>query len=164
MLRAIQPKGTHRHAGYMIEAFLWAKSVASRSDWTKMPSMRTLARYRDLEPANTGFFLEAARVIEDCYDDDASIELRLRRLGDVLTRVRELVTVDKELLVWAAATRWLARINFFPVAALALGEYEALSMRLSHWQHPDVLGIVSDMRRRRWYADGAKAEELKPAV
>ena len=69
-----------------------------------------------------------------------------RKLGQQLTRVSQLPSVDTELLVWAAAARWLARNRMEGLGALTLQEYRALSLRLSSGAHVDVLGLLPDLQ------------------
>jgi hypothetical protein len=55
--------------------------------------------------------------------------------------VHEVLTVDKELLVWAAAARWLGRNRVRVLADAARLSYEALCLRLSGGRSHDTLGL-----------------------
>ena len=106
-----------------------------------------------------GFFYEACGVIERCYDGEIPLPFRLKDLGEVLARAAELVTVDKELFLWAAASRWLARIKSFALGKTTLNQYEGLSLRLSDGRDHDVLRCMRDMLERGWYLDPGSAED-----
>jgi hypothetical protein len=82
-----------------------------------------------------------AATLDRCYDSTIHINERLDQLGNTLAMVRKLVTVDKELLAWAAAVRWLKRARALDFASLAWAEYASLSMRLSGGAARDVLGV-----------------------
>ena len=61
---------------------------------------------------------------------------------------RLVLVIDKELLTWAAAARWLARSKAHDFAILAINEYRALSLRLSNGECMDVLGVANDLMER----------------
>jgi hypothetical protein len=158
MLTTVNPKGDHREAIYMLEAILWSLCISKRSKTDEMASVKTIGRYRDLAAHRLGFFYEICQTLENCYDTDIPLPFRLNDLGAALARTSELVTVDKELLVWAASSRWLARIKLFSLARVTLLQYEALSLRLSGGRVRDVLGCLSDMYERHWYLGRAESD------
>jgi hypothetical protein len=85
-----------------------------------------------------------------CYDYQIPLDIRLRSLSAGIDKRKELISIDKELLLLAAATRWLARSKASSVALLFFSEYRALSLRLSGGVSQDALNILGDMREREW--------------
>ena len=98
-----------------------------------------------------GYFYNCADTIDKCYDYQIPYILRIKMIGKILPQVRKVVSMDKELLVWAASARWLSRSKAFSLAAMALSEYRALSLRLSQGAQQDVLNIMGELLERDWY-------------
>lgn len=165
MVPAVKKGNSHFQATYAVEAHLWSLGLQSK-DWSgRLTKMSTLARNPHLKPRKLGAVFDAALVLEECYDTGIPLLLRIQKLGAVLADVRNLTNVDKELLVLAAAGRWLARIHSFAMANFTLREYEALSVRMSDGATSDVLGIAGDLLASPWYKeskwDGGPSEGLR---
>ena len=152
MMASVQRGAPHHAAVYLAEAFLWAHSVRELSHVARLPKMQTLARKKELRPGELGFFLKAALQIESCYDQEVPYTLRLKALGPVLAGMAALVSIDRELLVQLAATRWLARQHATTLAATTLGEYQGTSLKLSLGSTGDVLGVAGDLLEKDWAA------------
>lgn len=84
------------------------------------------------------------------YDADIAFTRRLEKMEFILKNIRHLKTVDKELLVWLAVTRWLVRNNNYNLAALVFEEYKSLSLRLTGGSKEDALGIADDLLSKEW--------------
>jgi hypothetical protein len=151
MIAAVRRHGTHRQGIYVLEASLWAKVAADREWLEKVMTVRSMAKHPDLRPQRFGFFYAAAGELDRCYDVGIPLPLRMEALGDVLAGSAKLTTVDKELLIWAAAARFLARSHAHSHAALALSEYVSLSLKLSGGRSRDALGLMGDMCERDWF-------------
>lgn len=157
LVSSVRKGKSHHDYAYILEAFLWTRSVESR-DWIeRFPTARSIARSGKLDPRSGGTLLSFVSKLEQAYDSSLSFTLRLEDMGEALSRVSRLATVDFELLAWATAARWLARNRSLALAALALAEYEAMSLRLSRGARRDALGIMADLAARPWY-------EPKPAA
>jgi hypothetical protein len=154
ILTATRRGGPHYLTTYLIDAFLGFAALQNKEALARISKMRTIARHAELAPRQQGLAFDAALVIEECYDTEIPLALRLKRLGDILAEAPKLLSIDKELLLWAAATRWLVRIRSFRLALLALKEYESLSLRLSGGTTPDVLRTAGDLVAAPWYAEG----------
>ena len=158
MTAAVRRGGSHYTGSYIVECYLWC-AAAKKKEWVeRLPKMRTLARNATIRPRRLGFYFEAALVLEDCYDTDIPLVIRLKKLGDIMARVKGFVNIDKEILVAAVAGRWLARIHSFPLAVLVLKEYEALCLRLSDGRVSDALGVAADLMEADWFRDRSWAE------
>jgi hypothetical protein len=151
-------RGTHHESTYFLETFCWTKASPTRGRAGRLPMVRSAARTRSLGATKAGLFFRCALTLEDAYETEAPMSTRLANVGAMLGRSRALVSVDKELLVWAASARWLMRAHAPELAALALGEYETLSRRLTSGASADALGVAADMLDRPWYVATAGAD------
>jgi hypothetical protein len=129
---------THADSTYALDAYFWARSGQCR-DWGR-------ALPRNFE--GTSRFAKFARLFEKLYDTGLSVSNRIEMLGRELERIKEVSSIEKELLVWAASARWLFRIKASGLAGVALDEYSALSLRVSRGRNPDVLGVAADLLER----------------
>lgn len=153
LLHAVKKDRTHHDYSYLVEAFLWTRAVSTKKWVDRFPSLRSLARNPKLKAPTRTLFYKCAVMIQRCYDYEIPFPVRLRQLGRVLPKLQKLVTIDQELLVWAAVARWLTRSRCFPLAALALSEYQSLSNRLSNGRNPDALGVMKDLYARDWFTE-----------
>lgn len=151
---------SHHDVTYLLEAFFWTRIVASR-DWIKrFPTIRKMAYDAALDLKSAGVSYQCARALEFCYDYAAPYTFRLERVGKALSLSQSLLTMDQQLLVWAAAVRWLSRGRSPFIAELVLHEYQALSLRLTRGNKTDALGLLSDVE-----ADATSGErEKEPAT
>lgn len=145
MVAAVGPKGDHGQAVYLLEAIAWAYAMRGKQWIERLPKASTVARRRGVDARKLGFFLEAIEVVESCYDTDVPFAIRLDRLGAMLVRRQEVISVDRELLILAAAARWLWRAKQRELAATVLEEYRSLSLRLSNGANRDVLSLADDV-------------------
>ena len=141
MISATQRGGSHFSSSYLIETALWAMGMASRQWLERMPRLSSLARNTTLNLRAAGRAYQCARVLQDGYDFEIPLAIRLNALGNELAEAHSLVAIDKELLVWAAAARWLARSKAVGLADLAWRQYGELSRRLTSGRSDDSLGI-----------------------
>lgn len=135
----------HNQASYVCEAFLWSRTVKSRTWLQRFKRARTMARNNTINPRDQGFLWEFVQVLESCYDTDYPILVRLEELGSIIARLNLLYTIDWELLAWATAARWLFRVNSRHLAALVLNEYQALSHRVTQRRSHDALCLLGDL-------------------
>src|SRR5262249_45566790 len=119
---------------------------ASKRLGEDLPRIDAMARARAWKVKEHGALLKAARTLERAYDAAIPFLTRLDEVGRALATTARLVSVDKELLVWAAGARWLYRNGNFAAARLVEGEYAALSRRLSDGASADVLGVLGDLQ------------------
>ena len=116
-----------------------------------LPPFRTLLGRRDLKLSKLGLITKFALQLEHCYDKSIAPHIRFHKLGAILCRSSEIQTVEKELLLWMATARWLARAKASLLAYMALKEYQNLSLKLSNGGSGDVLMVAQDLRERDWY-------------
>ncbi len=151
LLPLVQKDGTHHQDSYLLEATLWAKAPARRHWLSAVPSTRSLHRRSEFQAQRFGFLYRACQQLDDCYDFAVPLPVRIRQLGAILRRVRQLVSVGPELLVLAASARWLHRARAEQLARLVLDEYAGLCLRLSGGATMDVLNLMGDMPfSNRW--------------
>ncbi len=151
LIKSVKKNGLHNEASYICECFFWSAAF-SQTDWLKRTlKLKNIARQKKLLSQKTDRFFESGIMLERCYDYDYPLATRYDFLNSVVLRASSLLTIDKELLVWAATSRWLARSKSFKLAVLTLNEYSALSYRLSDGQTNDVLKIMDDLLDKPWY-------------
>ncbi len=138
---------SHHFPSYIMEAFLWTRAVASREWIRRFPKFKKLAgESRVLGRANDAFS-QIVRTFEAAYDYDVPYSHRLERVGKALSLISFLNSIDKELLVWACAVRWLARARFPQTTELVLNQYQALSLKVSWGKSTDVLCVLRDLEK-----------------
>lgn len=153
LVQRVQKKDSpHHRATYLCEAFLWTRIVKTREYLKRFPTARSLARDPHISVKGSHLYPWVSG-FETLYDVTIPTILRLRRLGQLLSEAHRLPSVDTELLIWAAAARWLARNRIEGLAAATLAEYRGLSLRLTGGKSADALGVVGDL------AEGSAAEE-----
>lgn len=139
------PKHSHHAAEFALEAYLWTRLVRTRTWLVRFPTLQRLARGVKFERERHGRLLTIVKTLEQCYDPAVAIALKLRNLGDQLAETRALDSTHKELLVLAAAARWLVRARLPGFAIVALGRYRELSLLLSDGTSSDVLKHLDDL-------------------
>jgi hypothetical protein len=157
--RALARGRPHFLGTYLVEGYLWIAASSRLDGWAGLPSIRYLARDAAVRPQRQGLFYKFALQIERCYLHEAPLPIRIRQLGALLAQVTRLVSIDKELLAWAASARWLARSKSYALAALALHEYEALSLRVTSGANADALGLCADLLAKDWYVGRDDVED-----
>ncbi len=151
MLRIIRKKASHHVASYIWECFMWASSVNEYQSLKRTLKLRNFAKNNKINLKPLGLQVECGLTIERCYDYDYPLTKRYHDLGQILSQSDKLLNIDKQLLLWTAASRWLARCKSFALSTLVLNEYRAMSLRLTDGNRQDVLGIVSDLYEKPWY-------------
>lgn len=147
MINATGRSGSHRQPSYMLEVTLWVKAVATKAMLQRVPKVESVKRAFP-QAINRGSlhyqFYECAQQLDLCYDNEIPVHLRLGDLGRQLAKADRLLTIDKELLFWAASARWLARYHQPLMAVLCAEQYKALSLKMSGGVSPDLLALQLD--------------------
>jgi hypothetical protein len=151
MISATRYGQDFHHATYMLEASMWMKCLGTKEFLDKITKVSSMVRRKDLRANKLGMFYVGALKVEKCYDHEIPIDIRIKGLGEIMQRLSEFQSKDKELLVLVAMARFLARRKAFEFAALALSEYEGQCLRLSSGRNRDVLGTAGDMLEKSWY-------------
>ena len=148
---------------FIIEQVLWGLCMPKREWLTEIVDLAALGRNKMKLVANLGLYFDVVASIQNAYDPSTPLEMRLDSLGSWLRRTPELVSIDKELMVWLAAARCLVRMRAYEQAILCLGQYERLSMTVSSGQTPDGLGLAQDLLHAEWFKTALLPEwsELK---
>lgn len=150
MTKAVGPHGDHRHGTFALEAFLWTRAAQSRQFEERLPGIRALrgvcGDVLSQAPAFRVCFT-ACSYIDDAYDPERPLHLRTRALGTCLHDASLLPSLDKELLLRAAACRWLYRAKQLEFAAFVFADYEMRCRQLSAGTNADVLNLLSDINR-----------------
>ena len=145
LLQAVQKKDSpHHRATYLCEAFLWTRIVKSRECLKRFPTARSLARDPHISVKGSQLYPWVSG-FETFYDISIPTILRLRKMGQLLSDIHRLASVDTELLIWGAAARWLSRSRIDGLAAATLAEYQGLSLRLTSGTTKDALGLLADL-------------------
>lgn len=138
---------SHSEPVWLLEANLWASAVASRQWRLKRPSLRSLEqreRRGDLS-ASEAESLRCVLKFNQCLDSAQPLSERVEKLGTLLDQAHRLPTISLEMLLWAAATRWLRRMRQSELAERTSARYRALSLSLSCGQSEDVWGLLHDL-------------------
>jgi hypothetical protein len=152
MMRLTARGSSHHLPIYLVEAFLWAHAVPERRWEKKLVRVRTMIRKKLMRREQLGIALEAIEAVETAYDSAMPMAARLQKVGRILARTNEFVTLDLELLFLAAVGRWLARSHLFSMASLVLQRYKALNVLQTNRTGADGLGLVQDLLEKPWCA------------
>lgn len=151
MIKAVRKGGSHHSAVYMTEAYFWALCSHDSRWLERLPKMSTLGRNPKHEARSMGLFFEVAVKIEEIHNEDVPFVMRLKILGSLLENAATFSALDRELLLYLAATRWLARNRQYKLAATCLWEYKGSCLKLSDGVSSDVLGLAEDLLARPWF-------------
>ena len=151
MIRSVQKKGTHFQGVYILEAYLWALASSQRQWLARLPKLSTITRRKDLGVKDIPFFYKAVKCLLECQDSTVPFIIRIKSLGVIVKSTQDFVAIDRQMLFYVAAARWLAKSHSQTLAATVLGEYEGLSLKVSSGIHNDVLGLADDLIERQWY-------------
>src|SRR5690606_32249592 len=103
MVTAVSNRGSHYLAAYFLEAYLWVH-IQNTLRWTEtIAKVASMARPRSLNANKSGLLFDVATVIEEAYDTKIPFNFRLEKLGGILVRRKELISIDIELLFLGAA-------------------------------------------------------------
>jgi hypothetical protein len=147
-------KGEHQTGVYILEAHLWAKSISDTSMSRKLRKLDYLAKKKIIDPKGLGFAYRLGQAFDACYDTELLMAKRMQILAKVMIQIHRIASIDKELLAWAAATRFFARNKYLPLACLSLKQYESLCLRLSDGESKDLLNLHDGLNSAAW-ASGA---------
>lgn len=144
LFKMVQRGASHYKASYVLEFFFWALSVQSYHWMSKTPKIRTLLRDDALSLKDHNFYYTIARDLEKIYDDNITLTTRIQNMGSVLEKLGQCHSVDKQLLIMAAAARWLLRNKIKDLFEVILLEYTALCEKMSQGRSYDLLGVLGD--------------------
>jgi hypothetical protein len=149
LAKAIKPESTLYQPIYLAEAHLLA--FAKSSDFqTRLVRVETLRKRTDLGLKGLGFLLKTIRFLEDIYSEDLSIEIKLTKVGNFLDRKSRLHSIEHELFLLAALSRWAMVSRLYDFAGILLEEYRLLNLKLTRGKSQDSLGLLTDLVKRRW--------------
>ncbi len=148
IVMAVLPGKTHHENGYILEAFLWTRIAPTKSWMLRFPTLKSLARRSHSTLSRCGFLYKATKRLEESYDEQIPLHLRMKILGELVSSVGEFPTVDKELLFWATIVRWLYRHRKQRLAELVLKEYQAISLKLTDGRSNDSLLFLEELNTR----------------
>jgi len=135
---------------YIIETVFWSLAFRSHEFISRVPRLESIGRNRHLKPRKHGEWFHAGIAVQAAYDFEIPLQVRMNGISSAISKRNLLSTIDKELLLLAVATRWLARIKAHEMAKLLWTEYSELSLKLSDRQTPDLLGVLIDIKERPW--------------
>lgn len=164
LVYAVSRRKPHYVAAYVLEAILWTKSLQRRAWLDAFAKADSLAQNASLKVHKQGFFFQSIKAIEQCYDSSIPLQLRMRQLGTILSKSHMLVTLDKELLLLAAAARWLSRVKAERMMAFIAAEYKARCLTLSDGQNTDTLGVIKDLVDKKDMNSGSGLQDIDEAV
>ncbi len=151
LVRAVRRDAPHYAALYLLEATLFARAGERLVTHDILPRLSTLVRRRELDWSSVEGLKRCARTLEAATDPNSPVGTRLLAVAGMLETTDALATLEHEMLVWAAAGRWLARMNAFDLAGLALRRYRALCWSASEGRSPDCLRVAGDLLEKPWF-------------
>ncbi|SME94131.1 hypothetical protein [Pseudobacteriovorax antillogorgiicola] len=145
MLASIRKGKNHDQPIYQLECCLWIMAHQSKKLLDRMPKLSQLKRKKSMRLGKLDTLYKSVIVLQSCYDYELPLNKRIEDLGDTLANSQLLFNIDKQLLLWAGACRWLLRSKSYALAQLAFAEYQSSCMRLVGGEYRDVLGVLSDI-------------------
>lgn len=148
MRRCIHTKSGHFGTpAYIVEWILWELCLASKDRAAQIPKLSTIKRSKKIARTRVNPLLSVAQAIQDSYDSDLSLSVRLEAMGKLLGAVDKLTAVDHELLCWLAAARAIQSMQLRDAALISvcLSRYKSLSLRLTSGKSKDGLGLAGDL-------------------
>lgn len=150
MLTATSARGGHRDATFLLETFLWTRAVKSRQYEERTPGIKAMRKSASELLTRAAAFracFDACRHLDDAYDPEKPLAMRLRAVGGALGDAALMPSLDKELLLRAAAFRWLLRAKQTEFAAFVLADYEMRCLAISAGKTRDALRVLTDVDR-----------------
>lgn len=144
LYRMVEKGSSHYLASYVLEFFLWALAAPSFQWLNKLSKIRTLLRDDTLELKEQTFYYPIVRDLERAYDDKILLATRLQLLGGLLEKLNHCHSVDRQILILAAVSRWLMRNKIKELFEVILLEYVSLCNKVSQGQSNDLLGVMGD--------------------
>ncbi|NRA67453.1 MAG: hypothetical protein HRU19_23425 [Pseudobacteriovorax sp.] len=145
LLLLTQRGGTHYHPSYLLECFMILRSLPKKQWQGRFPKLASVNRHKEISLRDYRQLHDICLAVENAYESDIPFHHRLSKLKPCLSKIRELRTIDKELLAWLSITRWLYRSRYMAMAAVTWSEYQSLSKKLSQGKSGDVLGMAKDL-------------------
>lgn len=135
---ALKRQSPYHTPAYLLEFALWCYATPTKKWLALAPPLHALFRRKNgAVDRKDPLFLCASR-IQECYDGVRPLKSRMTALGQVLSTAKQIIGIDREILVWAAADRWLTRVRARDLAGLVRAQYEQLSLTASGGLHRDV--------------------------
>lgn len=170
LLKATARDGDLNNAGFQLRAALWcfaSRSPQWRSELGRMDTIKRNGKINLRHHSEDAVLYRYAKQLEDCYDSDIPIEVRMRALNEQLNNLHEVNDVDAALLILVGSARWLRSVQQNLLAASLLERYQTWSLELSAGAHDDVLAVTEDFTLDAWdrYGDApAHANATAPAI
>lgn len=155
IVAAVQRGKEHHEASFLGEAFLLVRAIKYKKWLDRLPKVSTIMTKPGYSRERLGVFFKALHQFE--FSDDASIsfDTRFDLFRSSLNDVNDFYSIEHVLLYYLALARWLSRNHCRQHAALVLGEYEGLSLRLTEGKNRDVLFFAEDILAKNWYTSPA---------
>ena len=142
---AIRSRGAFaKRPPYVLEGFFWLSASSEIKFREQLPGVTALTRIRRSVDQADELFAEHALCLTEVYDADIPLGARLQKLGTTLSQASQLLSLDRELLLWAAATRWLMRIRNSDLMAITLNRYQQLSASATGGAATDTLQLFAE--------------------
>jgi hypothetical protein len=151
MLKAI--KSSHKRGVYILEAHLWVRAISDTFASKKLKPLEYYSRKKLIDLKSSGYCYKVLQAFEICYATNLPMSQRMHQLANVLLKVKRLAAIDKELLTWAAATRFFSRNKYLPLATVSYSEYQMTSGKLSGGESADIMGLFKNQTSLRWFSE-----------
>ncbi len=149
LLRLTKPGKPHDVSGYVAEARLYAYANRERGQISGLSKVESLGRRGVLTSTSTGELFGVLKALENCYDSSVPSGVRLNLLEPHLVDTTVFPSIEKELLVLAAAARWLVRARQAAIADVIFQRYRVAILTLCGRDGADPLGVMDDLLAAR---------------
>lgn len=140
-------KGSHYDPQYIVEGRLWQIAAADQKWFENSARMTTLRADRKLKIHLAGFGYKALCALEMCLDDSYPLEHRIGNLGQFVASHLQFVSIELEMLFFAACARWLMSVKCGELASTVYSHYKYRSLQVSGGRSSDAFNLLQDLER-----------------
>jgi len=144
LYRLVYEVKSHYQTSYVLELHFWAWCYPNYRWIHRLPKLRTIARRPELDFKKMGYFYRAAQTLDQIYDEKLHPIAKLEKIEQAFKYMERVRTIDKELFLWLALTRWLEREKHEVYHLLTKERYHHISLALSSGKSNDVLGFLHE--------------------
>jgi hypothetical protein len=141
----IRRRGSHYLPTYICEGRLLQWASNQKRYIENSPSFTTLRNDREMKIHLAEACYAALWSLERANDSSNLLTKRMEFACDAVSDRHLLDSVEQELLVLAATSRFLFREGHENLCSMVINEYRSLCFRITNGQLADVLGLLQDI-------------------
>lgn len=125
---------------------LWLCASRYRDIWKSVAKGKARkTRTQKARTARDNFIFNILDTLEEMYNPDLPLQVRLKALGAQLEHVHKGPDPEAGQLFLAAAIRWLYRSKHTNFASILMDHYQVLSYKYSEGSKSDTLGLLDEL-------------------